>query len=134
MDDWIQLYNEAAERLENPGVNYYSRCVFLQTGADVLRGNDRFDEALLEIEKLERANNEPRSEHYFSILVDCENESTSGVWETGRLEPFRSNLYGSECVSGGRVEKTGCGSTCKSRRPYVVCSRCRLLFVVVKEV
>ena len=69
IDDWIQLYNEASERLENPGVSYYSRCEFLQTGADVLRGNDRFDEALLEIEKLERANNEPRSEHYFQFWL-----------------------------------------------------------------
>ena len=69
IDDWIQLYNEASERLENPGVSYYSRCGFLQTGADVLRGNDRFDEALLEIEKLERANNAPRSEHYFQFWL-----------------------------------------------------------------
>ena len=69
IDDWIQLYNEASERLENPGVSYYSRCVFLQTGADVLRGNDRFDEALLEIEKLERANNAPGSEHYFQFWL-----------------------------------------------------------------
>ncbi len=69
LDDWIQLYNEASERLENPEVSYYSRCDFLQTGADVLRCNDRFDEALLEIEKLERANNEPGSEHYFQFWL-----------------------------------------------------------------
>ena len=69
LDDWIQLYNEASERLENPGVDYYSHCYFLQTGADVLRCNDRFDEALLEIEKLERANNEPGSEHYFHFWL-----------------------------------------------------------------
>ena len=69
IDDWIQLYNEASERLENSGVSYYSRCGFLQTGADVLRGNDRFDEALLEIEKLERANNAPGSEHYFQFWL-----------------------------------------------------------------
>ena len=69
IDDWIQFYNEASERLENPGVSYYSRCGFLQTGADVLRGNDRFDEALLEIEKLERANNAPGSEHYFQFWL-----------------------------------------------------------------
>ena len=69
IDDWIQLYNEASERLENPGVSYYSRCGFLQTGADVLRCNNRFDEALLEIEKLERANNAPGSEHYFQFWL-----------------------------------------------------------------
>ena len=74
LNDWIQLYNEASERLENPGVSYFSRCEFLQSGADVLRCNDRFDEALLEIEKLERANNEPDSEHYFQFwLIAKEN-------------------------------------------------------------
>jgi tetratricopeptide (TPR) repeat protein len=67
LDDWIQLYNGASGRLENPDVSYYSRCGFLQTGADVLRGNTRFDEALLEIEKLERANNDLGSEHYFQF-------------------------------------------------------------------
>ena len=74
LDDWIQLYNEVSERLENPGVSYFSRCEFLQSGADVLRCNNRFDEALLEIEKLERANNEPDSEHYFQFwLIAKEN-------------------------------------------------------------
>ena len=74
INDWIQLYNEASERIENPGVSYYSRGEFLQVGADVLRGNNRFDEALLEIEKLERANNDPGSEHYFQFwLIAKEN-------------------------------------------------------------
>ena len=69
IDDWIQLYNDASERLENPGVSYFSHCEFLQAGIDVLRCNDRFDEAFLEIEKLERANNEPGSEHYFQFWL-----------------------------------------------------------------
>ena len=69
IDDWIPLYDEAAERLEKPEVSDYSRCDFLQIGAEVLRGNDRFDEALLEIEKLERANNAPGSEHYFQFWL-----------------------------------------------------------------
>ena len=69
IDDWIQLYNDASERLENPGVSYFRRCEFLQAGIDVLRCNDRFDEAFLEIEKLERANNEPGSEHYFQFWL-----------------------------------------------------------------
>ena len=74
IDDWIQLYNEASERLENPGVSYYSRGEFLQVGADVLRCNNRFDAALLEIEKLERANNDLGSEHYFQFwLIAKEN-------------------------------------------------------------
>ena len=86
IDDWIQLYNEVSKRLENPGVSYRSRCEFLQTGADVLRGNDRFDAALLEIEKLERANNEPDSEHYFQFwLIAKENRllmtGKQGDWD-----------------------------------------------------
>ena len=31
IDDWIQLYNEASERLDNPEVSQYSRCDFLQS-------------------------------------------------------------------------------------------------------
>ena len=86
IDDWIQLYHEASERLENPGVSYHSRGEFLQTGADVLRCNDKFDEALLEIEKLERANNEPDSEHYFQFwLIGKENRllmyGKQGDWD-----------------------------------------------------
>ena len=74
LDDWIQLYHEVSKRLENPGVSYVSRGEFLQVGADVLRGNNRFDEALLEIEKLERANNDLGSEHYFQFwLIAKEN-------------------------------------------------------------
>ena len=74
IDDWIQLYHEASKRIENPGVSYYSRGEFLQVGADVLRSNNRFDEALLEIEKLERANNDLGSEHYFQFwLIAKEN-------------------------------------------------------------
>ena len=86
LDDWIQLYNEASERIENPGVSYYNRCDFLQSGADVLRCNDRFDEALLEIEKLERANNDLGSEHYFQFwLIAKENRllmyGKQGDWD-----------------------------------------------------
>ena len=86
IDGWIQLYNEASERLENPEVSYFSRCEFMQTGVDILQGNDRFDEALLEIEKLERANNEPDSEHYFQFwLIAKENRllmyGKQGDWD-----------------------------------------------------
>ena len=95
IDDWIQLYNEASERLENSGVSYYSRCGFLQTGADVLRGNNRFDEALLEIEKLERANNEPRSEHYFQFWLTVRTNrllvyGKQGDW--GRFDPIFTEM------------------------------------------
>ena len=69
MDDWIQLYNEASERLENPEVSQYSRCDFLQFGADILIKNGRLDAALLEIEKLERANGKPGWRTYFRFWL-----------------------------------------------------------------
>ena len=69
IDDWFQLYNEASERLENPEVSQYSRCDFLQFGADILLKNDRLDAALLEIEKLERANGEPGWRSYFRFWL-----------------------------------------------------------------
>ncbi len=69
IDDWIQLYNEASKRLENPAVSQYSRCDFLQFGAEVLRRNDKIEESLLEIEKLERANGKPGRKNYFRFWL-----------------------------------------------------------------
>ena len=65
IDDWIQLYNEASQRLENPEVSQNSRCDFFRAGAAILQRNDRLDAALLEIEKLERANGKPGWASYF---------------------------------------------------------------------
>lgn len=69
IDEWLQLYNEASERLENPEVSRYEHCWFLQAGAEVLRANDRLDETLLGMEKLERANGKPDWEHYFGFWL-----------------------------------------------------------------
>ncbi len=69
IDDWIQLYNEASERLENPEVSCYSRCDSLQIAAEVLRANGRSDEALLEIEKLERTNTKQDWKHFFRFWL-----------------------------------------------------------------
>lgn len=69
IDEWFQLYAEASERLENPEVNRYARCDFLQMGAEILRCNDRLDATLLELEKLERANSKPGWEHYFRFWL-----------------------------------------------------------------
>ncbi len=69
VDDWIQIYEKASERLESPEVSQYSRCDFLQIGAEILRRNDRIDAALLEIEKLERANGEPGWRSYFRFWL-----------------------------------------------------------------
>ena len=69
IDEWFQLYDEASERLEKPGVNRYARCLFLQAGAEVSFSNDRLDEALLELEKLEHLNSIPGLEHYFQFWL-----------------------------------------------------------------
>ncbi len=69
IDDWLELYNEASEHLEKPDVSDYSRCQFLKIGAEVLRVNDRFDEALLEIEKLDRAMGDPGWDNYFRFWL-----------------------------------------------------------------
>ena len=69
IDEWMQMYEEASERLDKPEVSDYSRCDFLQIGAEVLRGNDRFDESLLGIEKLELANKNQDWEHYFRFWL-----------------------------------------------------------------
>ena len=69
INEWFQLYDEASERLENPGVNRYTRCLFLQAGTEVAFFNDRLDKALLEVEKLERLNSTPGLEHYFQFRL-----------------------------------------------------------------
>ena len=68
-DDWIKLYHEVSERLENPEVSQYSRCNFLQFGAEILRKNDKLDAALLELEKLEHANGKPGRKNYFRFWL-----------------------------------------------------------------
>ena len=69
ISEWFQLYDEASERLEKPGVNRYTRCLFLQAGAEVSFSNDRLDDALLEVEKLKRLNSIPGLEHYFQFWL-----------------------------------------------------------------
>ena len=64
INEWFQLYEEAAERLENPEMSRYARCRLLQAGAEVSMSSGRLDEALLEMEKLERANSDPDWERY----------------------------------------------------------------------
>ena len=69
IDEWMQLHGEASQRLDNPGVSDFSRCDFLQIGSEVLRSFDRFDEALLGLEKLESANEKQDWEHYFRFWL-----------------------------------------------------------------
>jgi RNA polymerase sigma factor (sigma-70 family) len=109
IDDWIQLYNEVSQRLENPGVDYYSRCGFLQTGADVLRCNDRLDEALLEIEKLERANNEPGSEHYFHFWLTAKENRFLVYGKQGDWERFDQIFTEVSTYLEGELKKQDAG-------------------------
>ena len=109
LDDWIQLYNEVSQRLENPGVSYYSRCDFLQTGADVLRCNDRFDEALLEIEKLERANNAPGSEHYFHFWLTAKENRFLVYGKQGDWERFDQIFTEVSTYLEGELKKQDAG-------------------------
>ncbi len=69
IDDWTQLYNETSQRLDHPEVSQYSRCNFLQFGAEILRKNDKIDAALLELDKLERANGKPGRKNYFRFWL-----------------------------------------------------------------
>ena len=69
VDEWLQLYEEASERLENPELSRYARCDFLQIGSEILRAYDRLDETLLGMEKLESSNGEPDWEHYFRFWL-----------------------------------------------------------------
>ena len=69
IDEWMQLHDEASQRLDNPEVSDYSRCDFLQIGSEVLRAFGRFDEALLGFEKLESANKNQDWEHYFRFWL-----------------------------------------------------------------
>ena len=69
IDEWFQIYEEAAGRLENSELSRYARCDFLQIGSEILRAYDQLDETLLGMEKLERANGEPSWEHYFRFWL-----------------------------------------------------------------
>ena len=69
IDEWIKLYHEASERLKKPHVSYLDRCQFLQIGAEVLRANGKSDEALIELEKLEKTNTKQDWRHYFRFWL-----------------------------------------------------------------
>ncbi len=105
IDDWIQLYNEASERLENPKVSQYSRCDFLQFGADILIKNDRLDAALLEIEKLEHANGEPGWRSYFRFWLAIRENRLRVYSEQEDWERFEQVWAEARTFIEGEVEK-----------------------------
>ena len=88
IDEWVQLYDEASRRLDNPEVSDYSRCDFLQIGSEVLRCFERFDEALLGFEKLERANKDQGWEHYFRFWLAVRTNRIRIYGEQGDWDHF----------------------------------------------
>ena len=109
IDEWFQLYDEASERLENPEVSRYTRCRLLQAGAEVSLSNDRLDEALLEMEKLERSNDEPCWERYREFWLAV--ISTRLLVHSKREDWERFNQAFTEASTfiGGEVEKRNAG-------------------------
>ena len=109
IDDWIQLYNEASERLENPEVSQYSRCDFLQFGSDILIKNDRLNAALLEIEKLERANGKPGWRTYFRFWLAIRENRLRVYSKQEDWDRFDHVLMDTRTFIEGEVEKRNAG-------------------------
>ena len=109
IEDWIQLYNEASERLENPEVSQYSRCDFLQFGSDILIKNNRLDAALLEIEKLERANGEPGWRSYFRFWLAIRENRLRVYSKQEDWDRFDHVLMDTRTFIEGEVEKRNAG-------------------------
>ena len=109
IDDWIQLYNEASKRLENPEVSQYSRCDFLQFGADILIKNERLDAALLEIEKLERANGKPGWRTYFRFWLAIRENRLRVYSKQEDWVRFDQVWTDTETFIKGEVEKRNAG-------------------------
>ena len=109
IEDWIQLYNEASERLENPKVSQYSRCDFLQFGSDILIRNGRLDAALLEIEKLERANGKPGWRTYFRFWLAIRENRLRVYSKQEDWDRFDQVLMDTRTFIEGEVEKRNAG-------------------------
>ncbi len=105
IDDWIQLYNEASQRLEAPEVSQYSRCSFLRSGADILIWNDRLDAALLEIEKLESANGDPGWQSYFLFWLSIKENRLRVYSKQEDWERFDQVWADTRTFIEGEVEK-----------------------------
>lgn len=95
IDEWIELYHEAAERLEKSEVSYHDRCEFLQIGAEVLRANGKPDEALIVLEKLEKTNTKQDWRHYFRFWLVLKTNRLllyNRLKESGRVDEILSEL------------------------------------------
>ena len=115
VDEWFQLYEEASECLKNPKVSHFKRCDFLQLGAEVSLFNDKLDEALLGMEKLERANGEPDWEHYFKFWLAV--RTTRLLVYSKREDWVRFNQVFTEVSTDieGEVEKRDAGHSVNLR-------------------
>ncbi len=109
IDEWFQLYDEASERLENPKVSRYKRCLFLQAGAEVSFFNDRLDEALLEMEKLERLNNTPGLERYFQFWLTVITTRLLVYGEQEDWERFNQVFIEADAFMEKEIEKRNAG-------------------------
>ena len=109
IDEWLQLYEEAAERLENPELSRYARCDFLQIGSEILRAYDRFDETLLGMEKLERANGEPDWEHYFRFWLAVRTNRLLVYSKQEDWDRFDQTLTEARTFIEGELEKRDAG-------------------------
>ncbi len=109
IDDWIDLYNEASKRLEKPEVSGYSRCDFLQIGAEILRSYDRLDASLLGIEKLERANTDQRQNYYFRFWLAVRTNRLLLYSKKGDWDRFDDVWTDTRTFIEGEVEKRNAG-------------------------
>ena len=109
IDEWLQLYEEASERLENPELSRYARCDFLQIGSEILRAYERFDDTLLGMEKLERANGEPDWEHYFRFWLAVRTNRLLVYSKQEDWDRFDQALTEARAFIEGELEKRDAG-------------------------
>lgn len=109
IDEWLQLYEEASERLENPELSRYARCDFLQIGSEILRAYERFDDTLLGMEKLERANGEPDWEHYFRFWLAVRTNRLLVYSKQEDWDRFDQALTEASAFIEGELEKRDAG-------------------------
>ena len=109
IDEWFQLYEEASERLENPELSHYARCDFLQIGSEILRAFERFDDTLLGMEKLERANGEPDWEHYFRFWLAVRTNRLLVYSKQEDWDRFDQALTEARAFIEGELEKRDAG-------------------------
>ena len=115
-------------------MSQYSRCDFLQFGAEVLQKNDRLDAALLEIEKLERANGKPGWRTYFRFWLAVRENRLLLYSKQENWDRFDQVYTETNTFIEGEVKKLNAGFPCKYLRAYLGCSQYRLLSGMVEEV